>query len=90
MRSSNLTPHATGLGDRTEAQFVGMFKAFDLPVAELPEVPIDQNTMMPWLTRAKLTEADLGAIYAYLRTVRPINRTVQKRSKPPLPAARTQ
>lgn len=89
MRSSNLTPHATGLGDRTEAQFVGMFKAFDLPVAELPEVPIDQNTMMPWLTRAKLTEADLGAIYAFLRTVRPINRTVQKRSKPPLPPART-
>ena len=28
--SSNLTPHATGLGDRTEAAFVGMFKAFDV------------------------------------------------------------
>jgi hypothetical protein len=87
LRSSNLTPHATGLGDRTEAQFVGMFKAFDLPLAALPEVAMKDNTMMPWLTRAKLTEADLGAIYAYLRTVRPINRTVQKRPQPTLKPA---
>ena len=87
-RSSNLTPHATGMGDRTEAQFVGMFKAFDLPLADLPEVKIENNTMMPWLTRAKLTEADLGAIYAFLRTVRPVNRTIDRRPKPPLPAAK--
>ena len=39
LRSSNLTPHANGLGDRTEQQFVGMFKAFDMPVADLPVVP---------------------------------------------------
>jgi mono/diheme cytochrome c family protein len=88
LRSPNLTPHATGLGDRTEAQFIGMFKAFDLPAADLPVVTPDKNTQMPWLSRAKLTDADLGAIYAYLKTVRPVERVVEKRTPPPLPPRR--
>jgi hypothetical protein len=86
LRSANLTPHATGLGDRTEAQFVGMFKAFDMPVADLPTVTPDKNTVMPWLTYSKMTEADLGAIYAFLKTVPAIERVVEKRPAPALPA----
>jgi len=86
VRSPNLTPHPTGMGDRTEAQFVAMFKAFEIPAGDLPAVPVKDNTQMPWLSRAKLTEADLGAIYAYLRTVRPVDRVVQKRPLPKLPA----
>src|SRR5204863_7732271 len=69
VRSANITPHATGLGDRDEKAFVGLFKAFALPASDLPVVPIQANTVMPWLTRANMTEEDLGSIYAYLKTV---------------------
>ncbi|HEY0707740.1 MAG TPA: cytochrome C, partial [Polyangia bacterium] len=80
LRSANLTPHATGLGDRTEAAFVGLFKAFAGPPESLPAVTPDANTVMPWTSRAQLTEADLGAIYAYLRSVPAIERAVEKRT----------
>jgi mono/diheme cytochrome c family protein len=87
VRSSNLTPHPTGLGDRTEQAFVGMFKAFAMADADVPKVSPEQNTAMPWLTRARMTEADLGAIYAYLKTVPARDRTVEKRPRPALPAS---
>ncbi len=85
VRSANLTPHATGLGDRDEAAFVGLLKAFALAAADVPQVPIDQNTVMPWLTRAHMTAPDLGAIYAYLRTLPGIARIVEKRLLPKVP-----
>jgi mono/diheme cytochrome c family protein len=85
LRSSNLTPHATGLGDRSAEAFVGLFKSFDMPAADLPKVAPKDGTIMPWLSRAKMTTADLGAIYAYLRTVPAIERVVEKRSPPALP-----
>jgi len=86
VRSGNLTPHATGLGDRDEKAFVGMIKAFAIPASDLPAVRPEDNTVMPWLARAAMTEEDLGAIYAYLRTVPPIERAVEKRPHPELPA----
>jgi mono/diheme cytochrome c family protein len=82
LRSSNLTPHATGLGSREEASFVGLFKAFDLPSEQLPTIDPKQGTLMPWLSRAKMTEQDLGAIHAYLKTVPPVERAVEKRPPP--------
>jgi len=85
VRSANITPHPTGLGDRDRQAFVGLFKAFDMPAEELPAVKPQENTVMPWATRAKMTEADLGAIYAHLKTVNPIARTVEKRAHPALP-----
>jgi hypothetical protein len=85
VRSPNLTPHATGLGDRDEAAFVGLFKAFALDPADVPQVPNAQNTIMPWLSRAHMTEQDLGAIFTYLRTRPPIERTVEKRPLPKVP-----
>lgn len=88
VRSANLTPHASGLGERDEKAFVGMFKAFAaLAAADVPQVPPEQNTVMPWLSRAQMTEEDLGAVYAYLKSVKPIERTVEKRSPPALPVA---
>jgi len=85
VRSANITPHATGLGERDQQAFVGQFKAFDIAPEELPAVEAKDNTVMPWLSRAKMTEADLGAIYAFLKTVKPIERTVEKRTHPALP-----
>jgi mono/diheme cytochrome c family protein len=85
VRSANITPHATGLGDRDEKAFVGLFKAFALPAADLPVVPPQANTVMPWLARANMTEEDLAAIYGYLKTVPAIERVVEKRPPPALP-----
>ena len=85
VRSANLTPHATGLGERDEAAFVGVFKAFAVPPADLPEVPLAQNTIMPWLSRAQMTPEDLGAIFTYLRSMPPIERAVEKRPLPAMP-----
>ena len=74
--SSNLTPHPTGLGDRDEKAFVGAFKSF--ASVEPPVVDPKQNTAMPWLTRSRMTEEDLGAIHAFLRTLRPIERSLTR------------
>jgi mono/diheme cytochrome c family protein len=87
VRSSNLTPHETGLGQRDEKAFVAMFKAFAVPAAEVPKVPLDKNTVMGWLGRAHMTEEDLGAIYAYLKTVPAHDHAVEKRPLPLVPAA---
>ena len=82
VRSGNLTPHATGLGDRDEAAFVGLFKAFAMPVADLPQVPLEQNTIMPWLTRGRMTEAGPGR-HLHLSEDPPANRAHRREASPP-------
>ena len=41
-----------------------------------PVVPPGHNTVMPWLAFGGMTENDLGAIYDYLKTVKPIEHKV--------------
>src|SRR6185437_5320686 len=80
VRSSNLTPDAkTGLGGWSKQMFVDEFKAYDNPAAErIPWKQKGYQTMMPWLVYCKLTRNDLGAIYTYLRTIKPVNHAVTK------------
>jgi mono/diheme cytochrome c family protein len=80
VRSANITPDAdTGIGTWTEQQFIDKFKAFDgAPVRSLTPAEQRENTVMPWLGYAGMTTEDLGAIYAYLRTVKPVVNRVQK------------
>jgi hypothetical protein len=82
VKSANLTPHETGLGQRSKPEFVALFRAFAGP--EMHEAKIDpaNNTIMPWLMLSRMTDEDLGAIYDYLRTVPPIANAVERR-KPP-------
>ena len=63
VRSSNLTPHATGLGARTKENFIALFKAYDN--AESRDLPVkpEENTVMPWLGLSGMAEEDMGAIY---------------------------
>lgn len=75
-RSTNLTPHPSGLGERTREAFIAMFKAYATPEAQALRVPEDRNTEMPWLLYAGMTEEDLGAIYDYLRTLPPTPTTL--------------
>ena len=76
-RSANLTPEEhTWMGHATKAEFIGRFKAF-APLAEnSPVAPRGQNTVMGWLAFSGMTEEDLGAIYDYLKTVKPVRHDV--------------
>ncbi len=83
-RSANITPHIeTGIGEWTEEAFVERFKKFAGPDGKeivIHEGHLGANTFMPWTLYAEMTEGDLRAIYAYLRTVKPIENTVKKYS----------
>ncbi len=78
---ANITPDtATGIGSWTEKMFVEKFKnnASDEVVNRHPG---RENSIMPWGMYGKMKEDDLKAIYAYLRTVKPINNKVEKYPK---------
>jgi mono/diheme cytochrome c family protein len=72
--STNITPDKeTGIGYWTEAMFVSKFKAFS-DAKKLPNYksPKDYQTIMPWSMYAGMDTVDLKAIYAYLKTLKPI------------------
>jgi len=80
VRSANITPDAgTGIGTWTEQQFIEKFKAFaGAPARSLTPAEQRENTVMPWLTYADMTVEDLAAMYAYLRTLKPVVNRVSK------------
>ncbi|WP_340106130.1 c-type cytochrome [Rhodohalobacter sp. 8-1] len=78
VRSSNLTPHETGIKNMTKDQFVMRFKVF----ADSSYVPRKVGsgqfqTLMPWQMYGGMNEQDLEAIYDYLRTLEPADNRVQ-------------
>jgi mono/diheme cytochrome c family protein len=80
VRAANITPDAnTGIGSWTEQQFIDKFKGFENPTnATLAEHERAQNTVMPITAYAGMTREDLAAIYAYLRTLKPVTNRVEK------------
>jgi mono/diheme cytochrome c family protein len=76
--SANITPDSlTGIGAWTEQKFIEKFKTYrDVKVYEYD--PGKQNTMMPWTLYAKMKDDDLKAIYAYLRTLKPVSNKIEK------------
>jgi mono/diheme cytochrome c family protein len=80
VRAANITPDAnTGIGSWTEQQFIDKFKGFEKPTnVTLAEHERAQNTVMPITAYAGMTREDLGAIYAYLRTLKPVVNRVEK------------
>jgi mono/diheme cytochrome c family protein len=78
--TANLTPDkATGLGEWTEQQFVDTIRTGRRQGRGREILP-----PMPWPAFKNLNDADLKAIFAYLRTVKPI---VNKVPEPVLAAA---
>jgi len=67
--STNLTPHESGLKNMSREEFIAMFKSYSEPKPAPPE----GNTPMDWSAYAGMTEEDLGAIYDFLRTRRPVD-----------------
>lgn len=78
VRSANITPdEETGIGSWTKEAFMAKFKSFsDSVFAPTPVQEGELNTIMPWIMYSGMKEEDLGAIYEYLRTVKPIKNKV--------------
>jgi mono/diheme cytochrome c family protein len=74
----NITPDVeTGIGALTKEEFIGRFKSFADPES-ISAVDENHQSIMPWSLYSGMTEEDLGAIYDYLRTVKPIKNKVNK------------
>ena len=84
LRSSNITPDPiAGIGSLSKEQFISMFRTrSDSTLIDSMLNPGDLNTIMPWGMYGGMTDEDLGAIYAYLGTVKPIKEKVLKYSVP--------
>ena len=79
VRSANITPDmATGIGSWSKSTFIRQFKKYqDIKRKPVAVHPGEFQTIMPWWNFSGMTPEDLGAIYAYLRTVPPIHHLVQ-------------
>lgn len=77
IRPANITPdEETGIGSWRKEDFIMRFKTFSSD-STMGKVNANEfNTIMPWSFFAGMTEEDLGAIYDYLRTVKPVKNQV--------------
>jgi len=71
--AANITSDQSGIGNWTEEGFIramreGKFKGIEGSRMLLPP--------MPWENFAKLTDEDIRAIYAYLKTTKPVYNVV--------------
>ncbi len=67
--SANLTPDPSGIPYYDEAMFIKTMRSGAVGVREL-------NKVMPWAVLRNLTDEDLGGIFAYLKTLKPIHHRV--------------
>jgi mono/diheme cytochrome c family protein len=76
--TANITPHPSNfMGRATREEFIGRFRAFAGFTAEsAPQAAKGKNTLMPWISYSGMTDEDLGAIYAYLKTVPAVDHKV--------------
>lgn len=80
VRSLNITPDSeTGIGEWSKDDFIARFRAFaSKELLDATMEPDEFNTPMPWTMYAGMTDDDLGAIYEFLRTVKPVQHQVAK------------
>ncbi|WP_205702859.1 c-type cytochrome [Botryobacter ruber] len=81
--AANLTPHKTGIGEWTEENFFramreGRYKGLESGRMLLPP--------MPWPMYRHMTEEELKALFAYLKSIKPIDNVVPP-PQPPVAAA---
>lgn len=78
--AANLTPHATGLGPWSEQEFIQALRTGRHAGVGRPILP-----PMPWPSYAKMPDEDLKALFAFLRSVPPIENRVPEPVPPPPP-----
>ena len=79
-KSANITQDKeTGIGKWSEEDFVKRFKFYTDSTYVANKISKGNfNTVMPWTMYGGMKESDLKAIYAYLKTVKPIHNNVEK------------
>jgi mono/diheme cytochrome c family protein len=84
VRAGNISPdQETGIGNWTEEAFIQRFKIYADSSYVPPSIASGEfNSIMPWTMYAQMKQEDLAAIFAYLKTVKPIKNTVTKFSPP--------
>jgi Cytochrome c len=80
----NITPDKeTGIGNWTKESFVARFRAYaDSSYKPHKVGPNEFQTIMPWTMYGGMSEQDLGAIYTYLMTLKPIKNAIPEKFKP--------
>lgn len=80
VRSMNITPDKeTGIGNWSKEEFIAKFKINSPDSSEAEPVgEKDFNTVMPWRMYADMTEEDLGAMFDYLMTLKPVKNRVER------------
>jgi mono/diheme cytochrome c family protein len=73
--TANITPHATGISYYDENLFLDMIRTGHVRARSL-------NPIMPWVVYRGMTDEDLKAIFAYLRTLKPVNHAVDNTEQP--------
>lgn len=76
--SANISPDVeTGIGGWSEEKFLDKFRGYRNFTDENLPVAVQANfTVMPWLGLRNLPDDDLKAIFAYLKTVKPVRNKV--------------
>jgi hypothetical protein len=75
--SANITPDASGISYYDEALFIQMMRTGYVKAREI-------NQIMPWWHFRNLTDDDLKAMFAYLRTLKPVKHRVDNTDPPTL------
>jgi mono/diheme cytochrome c family protein len=78
--SANITPDTeTGIGKWSEEFFLKKFYDYkDYVKHGPPQIQSPKSfTLMPWLNFSQLPPEDLGAIYTYLKTLKPVHKAVE-------------
>ncbi len=65
--ATNLTPDKTGIGNYDEATFLTVMKTGKLGTL---------HAIMPWVVYSGMNDEDLQAVYAFLRTLKPVSHVV--------------
>jgi len=77
--SANITPEGTtGIGNWSRDAFVAKFRLFADRNKAAHVGKTDFQTVMPWWQYSGMTDGDLKAVYAYLRTLKPVKNQVNK------------
>jgi len=75
--SANITPDSSGIGNWDEDQFLNKFTLYR-EEKNYNHSPGIKNTVMPLVDYSGMKDSDLKALYAYLRTVKPVTKYVVK------------
>lgn len=85
VKTSNITPDMeTGIGQWSKEQFIHKFRSSASPeVTGIKVKDGEFNTVMPWTFYGEVcTDEDLGAVYEYLMSQKPVKNYVEKFTPP--------